>query len=207
MPHRTVQQEEQLKTLCLERDFERLAQEQGDMEEDNDTNYGKDNMQEVIRLTQNSNQLSTPVTSMKQIDVKTNIVSQTSSNANQTSNNNTNIGNDNNIGQSISNHATAANVQQPKSILKHNNARVERTNNSNPSSPSKQAKSTTFADDQRQNIDNNSVSGMSSVVRDLNNLSFSEYETKSIASPQTSSTSNYQMKEITEMNIDSMNSK
>lgn len=49
--HRSQQQDEQLKTLILERDFERLAQEQGDMEEDNDTNYGKDNMQEDSTCT------------------------------------------------------------------------------------------------------------------------------------------------------------
>lgn len=89
LPHRSAQQEEQLKTLILERDFERLAQEQGDMEEDNDTNYGKDNMQEVIRLAQNSNQLSTPVTNMKQVDVKTQIVSQASY-SNPASNNESN---------------------------------------------------------------------------------------------------------------------
>lgn len=79
LPHRATQQDEQLKTLIFERDFERLAQEQGELEEDNDTNYGKDNLQEVIRLAQNSNQLlSIPVTNMKQIDVKTTIVSQAS---------------------------------------------------------------------------------------------------------------------------------
>lgn len=88
LPHRAAQQDEQLKTLILERDFERLAQEQGDLEEDNDTNYGKDNLQEVIRLAQNSNQLSTPVTNMKQIDIKTTIVSQASySNAGSTNEN------------------------------------------------------------------------------------------------------------------------
>lgn len=194
LPHRSAQQEEQLKTLILERDFERLAQEQGDLEEDNDTNYGKDNMQEVIRLAPNSNQLSTPVTSMKQVDVKTNIVPQASyvgPNANM--NNDSMQGlNDGLLQQhpSAMNQTHSAQVQ-PKSILKHNNARVERTSNSNPSSPSKQAKSTTFADD-RQNAD----ASVSSVVRDLNSMSFNE---------STTSTSSYQIKEMNEMSIDSLN--
>lgn len=193
LPHRTLQQEEQLKKLILERDFELMAQEQGDMEEDNDTNYGKDNMQEVIRLAQNSNQLSTPVTNMKQIDVKTNIVSQASYN-NANVNNETIQGLNDALGQQHSSGMsgqTASAQVQPKSILKHNNARVERTSHSNPSSPSKQAKSTTFADD-RQNAD----PSVSNVVRDLNSMSFNE---------STTSTSSYQIKDIGEMSIDSLN--
>ncbi|XP_055322105.1 afadin isoform X3 [Sitodiplosis mosellana] len=193
LPHRTPQQEEQLKTIILERDFERLAQEQGDLEEDNDTNYGKDNMQEVIRLAQNSNQLSTPVTNMKQVDVKTNIVPQpsyVSTNANNDSMQGLNDGLLQQHPQSSMSQTHSAHVQ-PKSILKHNNARVERTSNSNPSSPSKQAKSTTFADD-RQNAD----ASVTSVVRDLNSMSFNE---------STTSTSSYQIKEMSEMSIDSLN--
>lgn len=212
LPHRTPQQEEQLKTLILERDFERLAQEQGDLEEDNDTNYGKDNIQEVIRLTQNANQLSTPVTSMKQIDVKTNIVSQASY-TNATGNETHGL-NDSNFGtlppQSQQQQLSAGSQQsssshvQPKSILKHNNARVERTNTSNPSSPSKQAKSTTFADDRQNSDQNSSVAAISNVVRDLNNMSFSDYDTK--PSMNTVLTSNYQIKEINEANANALNS-
>lgn len=192
LSHRTPHQDEQLKKIILERDFELMAQEQGDMEEDNDTNYGKDNMQEVIRLAQSSNQLSTPLTSMKQVDVKTNIVSQTSY-ASANANNESMQGlNDGLVQHSsgVSGQTQSAQVQ-PKSILKHNNARVERTSNSNPSSPSKQAKSTTFADD-RQNAD----MSVSNVVRDLNSMSFNE---------STISTSSYQIKEIGDMSIDSLN--
>lgn len=191
-PNPTPQEAEQLKTLIFEREFERMAQEQGELEEDNDTNYGKENMQEVIRLAQNPNQLSTPVTSMKQIDVKTNIVSQASyTNPNEVNDNmhglNDGLGQhpSNLSGQTLSAHV------QPKSILKHNNARVERTSNSNPSSPSKQAKSTTFADD-RQNAD----ASVLNVVRDLNSMSFNE---------STTSTSSYQIKEIGELSIDPLN--
>lgn len=205
LPHRTPQQEEQLKTLKLERDFERLAQEQGDLEEDNETNYGKENLQEVIRLTQNTqNQLSTPVTSMKQVDVKTNIVSQPSY-ATTNANNDTMHGlNDGQAQQQMllqqQQHQSGISGQtqqvQPKSILKHNNARIERTSNSNPSSPSKQAKQATFADDRAQNAD----ASVSSVVRDLNSMSFNE------STISTTGSSTYQTKEIGDMSIDSLNS-
>lgn len=187
LPHRSQQQEEQLKTLILERDFERLAQEQGDMEEDNDTNYGKDNVQEVIRLAQNSaNQLSAPLTSMKQIDVKTSLVAQATAYSNSTGAN-----------ESIMTSATTS--VQPKSILKHNNTRVERTNDSNPSSPSKQAKSTTFADD-RQSMDG--AATVSGVMRDLNNLSFSKAPMSMNTAP-----TNHQGKDIADISMDAMNAK
>lgn len=105
----------------------------------------------------------------------------------------------------ISGQSTSA-LMQPKSILKHNNARIERSNTSNPSSPSKQAKSTTFADDRQhgqQHVDNNNFvsSGISNVVRDLNNMSFNESTTST-------TTSTYQIKELitNDMSIiDSMN--
>lgn len=200
LPHRTPQQEEQLKTLILERDFERLAQEQGDLEEDNDNTYGKENVQEVIRLTQNPNQLSTPITSMKQVDLKTNIVTQTGY-PNASNNESGSHGlNDSGLQQqqAIAGQQSMSSNVQPKSILKHNNARVERTNASNPSSPSKQAKSTTFADDRQSSDPNSSISAISSVVRDLNNMSFNETTT-------TISTSNYQIKEISELNDSSLN--
>lgn len=192
LPHRSQQQEEQLKTLIFDRDFERLAQEQGEMEEDNDTSYGKDNVQEVIRLAQGTNQLPTPVTSMKQIDVKTNAIAQSTAYTANT------IGGNESVIQSVGGPAAATHVQ-PKSILKHNNTRVERTNESNPSSPSKQAKSTTFADD-RQNVDGTAT--VSSVMRDLNNLSFSK---ASMAMPSTPA--NHQNKDITDINMDAMNAK
>lgn len=192
LPHRSQQQDDQLKSLTFERDFERLAQQQGDMEEDNDTNYGKESVQEAMRLAQSANQLPTPVSNMKQIDVKTNTIAQsTAYSANTTGGNESAI-------QSAGGPAATTNVQ-PKSILKHNNTRVERTNDSNPSSPSKQAKSTTFADD-RQSADSGAT--VSSVMRDLNNLSFSK---ASMTMPSTPT--NHQSKDITDMNLDAMNAK
>lgn len=195
LQHRSQAQDEQLKTLILERDFERMAEEQDELEDENDTAYAaKDsNVQEVIRLTQNSNQIAAPLTSMKQVDVKMNVVAQPSSAASKS---------DTVSLSSTSNDALATSHVQPKSILKHNARNDRITSNSNPSSPSKQAKTTSFADERQR--DENGAATLSNVVRDLNNLSFSEANEnrlhserkpftarKEIVSP-TTTTANYQ---------------
>ncbi|XP_058061753.1 afadin [Anopheles bellator] len=145
LPQRTSQQEEQLRTLALERDFERRAMEE-DQDYDTDMPYGgKDqgNVQEVVRLTQANNApLTAPLTKLKQVEIKqgtADTISLTSSEQSSTV-------------ASVS--TTIANFQQqhqqsgppliqPKSILKHN------TNNSTPSSPSKggATKTASFAHD------------------------------------------------------------
>lgn len=130
LPSRTPQQEEQLKTLVLERDFERRAQEE-ENEEENDAQYQKNSggVQEILRLQPNSantppSQITAPTTRLKQVDIKTTPTNISPSFENAPSNENYNSGP----------------PVQPKSILKSTNAY-----NSNPSSPSKHAKSTSFA--------------------------------------------------------------
>lgn len=168
--HRSPQQEEQLKTLILERDFQRMAQEQNDIDEEDNA---------MIRLAQSASAISSmaaPVTNMKQIDVKMSVVAQTSPS----------IGTSSMLDSPASSLsdtlATASYVSaqpaqitslptgQPKSILKHNSAPH---NISNPSSPSKQAKSTSFAVD-RESAGTNIVSHL---ARDLNSLNFNDYDT------------------------------
>lgn len=184
--HRSPQQEEQLKTLILERDFERLAQaqEQNELEDEAESQYAKDNQyKEVIRLAQSTsiNQMAAPVTSMKQIDVKTSVVSQTSSASGAGSSFDSTV---TALGDPSFVSAQPAQISnmpsgQPKSILKHNNARSDGViNNSNPSSPSKQAKSTSFAVDRQENATANAVS---QVARDLNSLNFNDFEPNSVA--------------------------
>lgn len=146
MPHRTPQQEDQLRTLALERDFERRAMEE-DQDFDNDTSpYGKDpaSVQEVLRLTQASNTITAPQTKMKQVDIKMPSVQnvETASNDSQASNSVANT-----IASFQQQVASASASIQPKSILKHNNS-------STPSSPSKSAavKSASFAAQHDKNL-------------------------------------------------------
>lgn len=187
LQHRSQAQDEQLKTLILERDFERMAEEQEDLEDENDTAYpAKDsNVQEVIRLAQNSNQITTPLTSMKQVDVKMSIGPPPSA-ANKS---------DTASLSSMSNDAPSATSHvQPKSILKHNARNDRITSNSNPSSPSKQAKTTSFADERQR--DENGGATLSNVVRDLNNLSFNDSDANAPAATTTSPANNYQEPEF-----------
>ncbi|CRK86935.1 CLUMA_CG000755, isoform C [Clunio marinus] len=131
LPSRSPQQEEQLKTLVLERDFERRAQEE-ENEEENEAQYQKN--QEILRLQPGNNnnvsippsQTSTAATRLKQVDIKT-MPTNISPSSEMIMNSNDNF-------------QTAPPIQ-PKSILKSTNA----YNNSNPSSPSKHAKVTSFA--------------------------------------------------------------
>jgi afadin len=132
LPARTPQQEEQLKTLVLERDFERRAQEE-DNEEDNENQYQKNvgNIQEVLRLQPSSNGQASQSTRLKQSgDMKpsSNNVSPNAENSSPPSNDNS--------------HSGMPPPIQPKSILK---SRADAYNGSNPSSPSKAPKSASFA--------------------------------------------------------------
>lgn len=126
LPSRTPQQEEQLKTLVLERDFDRRALEE-ENEEENDAQYHKNGgVQELLRLQPNTNappsQITAPTTRLKQVDIKTTP---------------TNISPSSEVPE---NYQLTGPPIQPKSILKSTNAY-----NSNPSSPSKHAKVTSFA--------------------------------------------------------------
>lgn len=190
LPHRAPQQEEQLQKLIFDRKFELRAEEEEGMEDDNDATYVKDNIHERIRLAQNlQNQISTPVTSLRQVDMKTNIVSTVPSSMQQ---------------KGEANESAATNSMQPKSILKHNARSDRNPSNSNPSSPSKQGKTTSFADD-RQNNENGTAS-MSNVVRDLSNLSFSDYETNSTSTTTSTFTVQEIRKETIETSVDFISS-
>lgn len=133
LPSRTPQQEEQLKTLVLERDFERRALEE-ENEEENDVQYQKNlsGVQEVLRLQPNSSntsQITAPTTRLKQVDIKVTPTNISPSNSSD-------LPSPNELQQA---HQQPPPVQ-PKSILKSTN-----TYNSNPSSPSKHGKVTSFA--------------------------------------------------------------
>lgn len=134
LPSRSSQQEEQLKTLVLERDFERRAMEE-ENEEENDVQYqkGLSGVQEVLRLQPNSSntsQITAPTTRLKQVDIKvtpTNISPSSSSDLPSPN-------------EMQAHHHSQPPLVQPKSILKSTN-----NYNSNPSSPSKHGKVTSFA--------------------------------------------------------------
>lgn len=122
LPSRSQQQEEQLKSLVLERDFERRAQEDDNDEENVD----------ALRLHQSNGPVSqasqqVPTSRMKQVEIKTtpNNISPSSSES-----------------QSNDNQSTNPPPIQPKSILK-SSANVY--NGSNPSSPSKAPRTASFA--------------------------------------------------------------
>lgn len=138
LPHRTPQQDDQLRTLALERDFERRAMEE-DQDFDNDTSpYGKDSasVQEVLRLAQAPNTITAPQTKMKQVDIKMPSAQNIETASNDGQQPSTSVANT--IASFQQQVASASASIQPKSILKHNN--------STPSSPSKNAaKSASFA--------------------------------------------------------------
>ncbi|XP_053682861.1 afadin isoform X3 [Sabethes cyaneus] len=142
MPQRSLQQDEQLRTLMLDRDFEKRAMEE-DADFDNDSSpYGKDSsgVQEVLRLTQPQSTISAPLTKMKQVDIKPAPTqgSETAYNEGQSTNTVANT-----IASFQQQVASASASIQPKSILKHNN--------STPSSPSKSTvKSASFAHHDKQ---------------------------------------------------------
>lgn len=174
LPSRTPQQEEQLKTLVLERDFERRAQEE-ENEEENEAQYQKNAaVQEILRLQPSNgnnappSQTQAPAMRLKQVDIKimpTNISpsSENSPNENFQSNNS---------GPPV----------QPKSILKSTNAY-----NSNPSSPSKHPKVTSFAA-KTQNLteitmnNTNANQMLTQLNKEMNELTI-EYQQEEINNP------------------------
>ncbi|XP_035781902.1 afadin-like isoform X3 [Anopheles albimanus] len=187
LPQRTPQQEEQLRTLALERDFERRAMED-DQDYDNDLPYGakeQGSVQEVVRLAQPSTApLTAPMTKLKQVDIKqaSDTLSLTSSEHSATVQSvSTAIASFQQQQQHASSGGTSGPpLIQPKSILKHN------TNNSTPSSPSKgAAKTASFAHDNNANHpaaraqlnlseitanNTNANQMMSQMVHDMNHL-------------------------------------
>jgi hypothetical protein len=119
---RSPQQEDQLKTLMLERDFERRVQEEeGNNDDDQDVQFQKEaSMHEMVRLTNQTSQITAPMTRMKQVDIKTapQMIPPTGD---------------------LGDFVQQAPAVQPKSILKHHSSNVIGGGGSSaPSSPSKQ---------------------------------------------------------------------
>lgn len=162
-PNRSPQQEEQLKTLVLERDFERRAQET----EEGDEDVELSSRHEVIRL---SNSIQTPITTMK-ITEEDNNNSLPIADPQQSYQ-----GYPIQQSQIVS---TPSSTVQPKSILKNN--RYDNTNLSNPSypsSPSKSHKSTSFADELHPPISvtatTTSSTSVNQLTRDMNSMELTE---------------------------------
>lgn len=170
---RSPQQEEQLKTLVLERDFERRAQEE-EIEEDNENQYQKNigNIQEVLRLQPSNGQASQQIltsTRLKQGDMK------------PTQNNISSSG-ENSPPSNENSHSGMPPPIQPKSILK---SRADAYNGSNPSSPSKAPKSTSFA---QQNLteltmSNTTANQMIQLNKDLGELKLEFQEESEAQAP------------------------
>lgn len=154
--HRTQQQEEQLRTIVLERDFDKRVLEE-EPEDDNDNSYPKENIQEMIRLTNPANQIATPLTSMKQVDIKLSTQTTTIPTIDSTNFD---------FSQNL-----PAPIIQPKSILKHHNApRMDNAPNSNPTSPSKQQKTASFADEQQLQQQNSATPMINQVMKEMGGL-------------------------------------
>ncbi|XP_075145292.1 adherens junction formation factor afadin isoform X2 [Haematobia irritans] len=191
---RTPQQDEQLKTLILERDFERRAQEMEEHEDESEPSYEKDNVQEVFRLNHQQNVIQTPVTNFRQTEVKiASVMDQRGNNSNETS------------PMSSARNSAAEPVQpppipsnpppttvsttivtgnnsvQPKSILKNN--RYDGSSTA-PSSPSKSQKSASFADDKHLHTEH----PISSLARDISHMSITSNTSASTTTTTTNAT-------------------
>lgn len=162
--HRNAQQEEQLKTLILERDFERRALEMEEQEDEGDASH------EMIGLSSqlggNQMMAAPPMTSMKQVEIKIPAGA---------------VGDDGPNSAFMQSYGhqliSPTSTMQPKSILKHNNARLDSIMNSSPASPSKQGKSASFADE-RLPEPPPPAQLLNHVVKDLANMNVggAEYE-------------------------------
>jgi len=157
---RSPMQEEQLKTLILERDFERRAQELQEQEEqDQEQQYDKENVQELFRLAGGGqvSAIQTPITSYRQTEIK--LAEMPDSNS---------------LVDSVPPQPPAptaqplsSNTQQPKSILKHNRYSEGGVGPSGaPSSPSKSQKSASFADERHLHTEH----PISNLAKELNQL-------------------------------------
>ncbi|XP_036675180.3 afadin isoform X3 [Drosophila suzukii] len=157
---RSPMQEEQLKTLILERDFERRAQELQEQEEqDQEQQYDKENVQELFRLAGGGqvSAIQTPITSYRQTEIKLAEITDSSSPV-----------------ESVptpqpppaTSQPTSSNTQQPKSILKHNRYSEGGAGPTAPSSPSKSQKSASFADERHLHTEH----PISNLAKELNQL-------------------------------------
>ncbi|XP_011184904.2 afadin isoform X3 [Zeugodacus cucurbitae] len=203
LPQRTAQQEEQLKTLILERDFERRAQEMEEHEDESEPSYEKEIAQDVYRLQANT--LQNPLTNFRQTDIKNATLSDNVGGGSNSASgsldasplssarNSAAGGSDiapvqqqqqqqqppplpNNPPPAVG--ANATTVVQPKSILKNN--RYDSGSGTAPSSPSKSQKSTSFADDRHLQTEHH----ISSLAKDISQMSINSLgSTGGLASP------------------------
>ncbi|XP_037730649.1 afadin isoform X3 [Drosophila subpulchrella] len=157
---RSPMQEEQLKTLILERDFERRAQELQEQEEqDQEQQYDKENVQELFRLAGGGqvSAIQTPITSYRQTEIKLAEITDSSSPVESVPTP---------LPPPATSQPTSSNTQQPKSILKHNRYSEGGAGPTAPSSPSKSQKSASFADERHLHTEH----PISNLAKELNQL-------------------------------------
>ncbi|XP_016962425.3 afadin isoform X3 [Drosophila biarmipes] len=158
---RSPMQEEQLKTLILERDFERRAQELQEQEDqDQEQPYDKENVQELFRLAGSGqvNAIQTPITSYRQTEIKLAEITDSGSPVDSVP-----------APQppAPTTQPPSSNTQQPKSILKHNRYSEGGAGPTGaPSSPSKSQKSASFADERHLHTEH----PISNLAKELNQL-------------------------------------
>jgi afadin len=177
LPARSQQQEEQLKTLVLERDFERRAQEE-DIEDENENQYQKNigNIQEVLRLQPSSNgQASQQILTSTRLKQGQGDMKPSPNNISPNAENSPPLNENSHYGMPP--------PIQPKSILK---SRADAYNGSNPSSPSKAPKSTSFA---QQNLTELTISNttanqmITQLNKDLGELKLDFQEESNVQAP------------------------
>ncbi|XP_004529230.1 afadin isoform X3 [Ceratitis capitata] len=199
---RTTQQEEQLKTLILERDFERRALEVEEHEDESEPSYEKESVQEALR--QQTSSMQTPLLNFRQAEVKTATMLDNAGGGNNSSagsmeasplssaRNSAAGGFDLAPGQQqqqqhqpppLPNNPpptagpVATTIMQPKSILKNN--RYDSGTGTAPSSPSKSQKSTSFADDRHLQTEH----PISSLTKDISQMSINSLTSTEGLSP------------------------
>ncbi|XP_053964572.1 afadin isoform X1 [Anastrepha ludens] len=199
LQQRTAQQEEQLKTLILERDFERRAQEVEEHEDESEPSYEKENVQEVLRL--HTGAIQTPITNFRQTEIKIASVLDNVGGANNSAAGSLEASPLSSARNSAAGGSDVASVQQqppplpnnpppvtgaasttvmqPKSILKNN--RYDGASGTAPSSPSKSQKSTSFADDRHLQTEH----PISSLAKDISQMSISNSVPTGSYSPTT----------------------
>lgn len=203
LPQRTPQQEEQLKTLILERDFERRAQEVEEQEDESEPSYEKESAQEVFRLQTSSIQM--PMTNFRQPEIKTASMLETVGGGTNSSTGSLEASPLPSARSSAAGVSDVASVPQqkqppplpsnpppvagvtmsaaiqPKSILKNN--RYDGASGAAPSSPSKSQKSTSFADDRHLQTEH----PISSLAKEISQISISNSVSADSYSPTTTS--------------------
>ncbi|CAD6995615.1 unnamed protein product [Ceratitis capitata] len=172
---RTTQQEEQLKTLILERDFERRALEVEEHEDESEPSYEKESVQEALR--QQTSSMQTPLLNFRQAEVKTATMLDNAGGGNNSSAGSMEASPLSSARNSAAGGPVATTIMQPKSILKNN--RYDSGTGTAPSSPSKSQKSTSFADDRHLQTEH----PISSLTKDISQMSINSLTSTEGLSP------------------------